>query len=198
MPRTTETTEDGAYTITSLGISANSIMRNPWARIAVPSEDEWYKAAFYEGSGSYNLYPFADGLDAVACESPPGTTTHSANCGGVNDLTDVGIYTGSPSPNGTFDQGGNEWEWNEEIHRRVVSWPEGWVLQPLVRRSRSVGEAIIRLLGGPHQRFFASWPSPNRRPTSSKLSRSRESRPGADEQVNPVPASGPPRAFDIT
>ena len=28
-------------------------------------------------------------------------------------LTDVGAYTYAPSPYGTFDQGGNVWEWNE-------------------------------------------------------------------------------------
>jgi hypothetical protein len=33
----------------------------------------------------------------------------------VGDLTDVGSYTASASPAGTFDQGGNTWEWNETI-----------------------------------------------------------------------------------
>ena len=33
----------------------------------------------------------------------------------MGDLTNVGSYTGSPSPYGTFDQGGNVWEWNEAI-----------------------------------------------------------------------------------
>lgn len=27
----------------------------------------------------------------------------------------MGAYTGSASPYGTFDQGGNVWEWNEQI-----------------------------------------------------------------------------------
>ena len=27
----------------------------------------------------------------------------------------MGSYTGAASPNGTFDQGGNVWEWNETI-----------------------------------------------------------------------------------
>lgn len=31
----------------------------------------------------------------------------------MNDLSDVGSYTGSPSPNGTFDQGENVLEWSE-------------------------------------------------------------------------------------
>ena len=30
-------------------------------------------------------------------------------------LTDVGAYGLSESPYGTFDQGGNVWEWNEQI-----------------------------------------------------------------------------------
>jgi formylglycine-generating enzyme required for sulfatase activity len=33
----------------------------------------------------------------------------------VGDLADVGSYTGSASPYGTFDQGGNLWERNETI-----------------------------------------------------------------------------------
>ena len=31
------------------------------------------------------------------------------------DLTSVGSYPGSASPYGTFDQGGNVFEWNEAI-----------------------------------------------------------------------------------
>jgi sulfatase modifying factor 1 len=33
----------------------------------------------------------------------------------VGDLTDVGAYSLSGSPYGTFDQGGNVYEWNEAI-----------------------------------------------------------------------------------
>jgi len=52
------TTEDGAYTITAQGISNNSITRNPGATIFLPSEDEWYKAAYYGAlSASYFDYP---------------------------------------------------------------------------------------------------------------------------------------------
>lgn len=32
-----------------------------------------------------------------------------------NYLTDQGAYTLSTSPYGTFDQGGNVWEWNEAL-----------------------------------------------------------------------------------
>ena len=109
------TTEDGAYTITAQGIADNSITRNADATIFLTSEDEWYKAAYYDPvSSSYFNYPA--GTDTVTTCAAVGATPNAANCDRVvGDLTDVGSYTGSPSPNGTFDQGGNVWEWNEAI-----------------------------------------------------------------------------------
>ena len=111
------TTEDGAYTITAQGIANNSITRNADATVFLTSEDEWYKAAYYDASMlGYNPYPYADGFRGGTCEAPAGTTSHSANCyWAVGGLTDVGAYTGSPSEYATFDQGGNIFEWNEAI-----------------------------------------------------------------------------------
>jgi formylglycine-generating enzyme required for sulfatase activity len=37
----------------------------------------------------------------------------------------VGSYSGSPSPYGTFDQGGNLWEWNEAIINASTSRNRG-------------------------------------------------------------------------
>ena len=47
----------------------------------------------------------------------PSATSNTANCdyGGPYDLTDLGSYTGSGEPNGTFDQGGNVIERTEAI-----------------------------------------------------------------------------------
>jgi formylglycine-generating enzyme required for sulfatase activity len=44
-------------------------------------------------------------------------TANRANCGNANlgQPSNVGSYTGSASPNVTYDQGGNNWEWNESI-----------------------------------------------------------------------------------
>jgi formylglycine-generating enzyme required for sulfatase activity len=113
-------TETGAYAL--LGGTAepsnwDTVTRNASATIFLTNVDEWYKAAFYDAvSTSYNPYPFADGFNGAACEVPPGTTTHSANCfKAVENLTDGGAYTTSPSANGTFDQGGNVMEWNEDL-----------------------------------------------------------------------------------
>jgi len=104
------TTEDGAYDI-SLG---SSVVRKAGAYVFLTSEDEWYKAAYHAGSGTYYDYPA--GSDTRTTCALAGATANTANCGMVEgDLTDAGSYTGSASPNGTFDQGGNVWEWNEAI-----------------------------------------------------------------------------------
>ncbi len=106
------TTEDGAYTFsgpTTVGA------RNAGATIFLPSEDEWYKAAFYSPpSTSYFDYPA--GSDTQTTCSAPTAAANSANCASAaGELTIVGSYPGSPSPYGTFDQGGNVYEWNEAI-----------------------------------------------------------------------------------
>ena len=109
------TTENGAY-----GMFPESIWdwRFIWphkhsATIFLPSEDEWYKAAYYDPvSASYVDYPA--GSDVQTTCAAPGATANTANCDfSVGDLTDVGSYTDSPSPYGTLDQGGNVREWTE-------------------------------------------------------------------------------------
>jgi formylglycine-generating enzyme required for sulfatase activity len=67
---------------------------------------------------SYFDYPA--GSDTVTTCTVPGAVANTANCAGESDppngdLTDVGSYTGAASPVGTFDQGGNVYEWNEAI-----------------------------------------------------------------------------------
>ena len=69
------------------------------------SEDEWYKAAYYDpkksdGSGGYWPYPSPS-------DNPPDANLSSGR------MMDVGSFTTSASAYGTFDQGGNVWEWNE-------------------------------------------------------------------------------------
>jgi len=109
------TTEDGAYTLTPTGIADNTVTRNAGAEVFVPSEDEWHKAAYYDAVlTSYFDYPA--GSDTQTGCTAAGVTANTANClGVVSDLTDVGSYMGAASPSGTFDQGGNVWEWNETI-----------------------------------------------------------------------------------
>ena len=103
------TTEDGAYLLLATSPGA----RKPGAQVFVPNDDEWYKAAYFNGT-SYFDYPAASDTQ-ITCAAP-GSTPNTANClGGVGDLSNVGSYTNSASSYGTFDQGGNVREWNETI-----------------------------------------------------------------------------------
>jgi formylglycine-generating enzyme len=119
-------TETGAYTLeggTPTPSNAATVTRNPEATIFLPNEDEWYKAAYYDlVSASYFDYPA--GSDTPTTCAAPSTTPNTANCERpAFDLTDVGSYTGSASPAGTFDQGGNVLEWNEAL----ITFPGGSV-----------------------------------------------------------------------
>jgi formylglycine-generating enzyme required for sulfatase activity len=112
------TTEDGAYTFSG----ATSVGgRNTGAIWFLSSEDEWYKAAYYDGSSYYD-YP--TGTDTTPDNNLP--SSDSGNSANVYDsgyttgdgnypMTDAGAYMLSASAYGTFDQGGNVWEWNEAL-----------------------------------------------------------------------------------
>lgn len=109
-------TETGAYTLfdgTAIPGNGTTVTRDAGARIALPSENEWYKAAYYDAiSASYFGYPSRS--HAMTTCAAPTSAPNSANCDGAGG-EDVGAYPGSASPYGTFDQGGNVWEWNEQI-----------------------------------------------------------------------------------
>lgn len=123
-------TETGSYTLlggTPTPSNALTVTRNPGAILFLPSENEWYKAAYYDAlSASWFDYPTASNV-APVCSGPTASPNH-ANCAGpgvsrpgvglsenVHYVSEVGAYTSSPSPYGTFDQGGNVWEFIEDI-----------------------------------------------------------------------------------
>jgi formylglycine-generating enzyme required for sulfatase activity len=97
-------TETGSYTLNG-ATSEIIITKNVGATVYIPSEDEWYKAAYYNGASStYSLYP--NGQNSI--------TTADANYNNRDgSSTDVGSYSSDPSMYGTFDQGGNVWEWTD-------------------------------------------------------------------------------------
>jgi len=126
------TTERGVYTldgaVTDAALMAVSVpsaaTRATWAsgttsKWLLTSEDEWYKAAYSRG-GSTNAgywdYP-------TGTNTGPGQNMADPSGNNANHLappytnpmctTVVGRFQNSPSPYGTFDQGGNVWEWNE-------------------------------------------------------------------------------------
>src|SRR5262249_50907519 len=115
-------TETGSYTLlggTATPSNGNTVTRNPGATIVLTSENEWYKAAYHNAIGlaATDYFDYAAGWSTrITCAVPPTSGPNRANCddgSGSRVITTVGSYTGSASPYGTFDQGGNMYEWNE-------------------------------------------------------------------------------------
>lgn len=127
---------DGAYTIGTAinGAAPTRNVINPLTGAAptfyIPTENEWFKAAFYspllnDNQGGYSQYA------TQVSGTPPGNVIggdpnqvnyivqpsgfysvpqNSITSPTQNYLTDVGSFTGSASYYGTFDQNGNVWE----------------------------------------------------------------------------------------
>ena len=123
---TSGTTESGTYAITDGGEDSGTVTLPDHSTLEVgkfflPTENEWYKAAYYNGSVYFD---YATGTDTPPNNNLP--TSDTGNSINFKDsdfatgdadypMTDVGDYGLSASPYGTFDQGGNVWEWNETV-----------------------------------------------------------------------------------
>jgi formylglycine-generating enzyme required for sulfatase activity len=90
---------------------------------AIASEDEWYKAAYYDPAASdYNDYATGSdstpGRDMTETANPGNNANYYGNPHPLDSphyTTVAGEFELSAGPYGTFDQGGNIWEWNEAI-----------------------------------------------------------------------------------
>jgi len=118
------TTEDGAYELNGATSEAAlvSITRESDAVWAIPTEDEWYKAAYHKNNGlAADYYDYPTGSDTAPGNSnaDPDSGSNATFYGSWYTTgppyyrTDVGEHELSDSPYGTFDQGGNVYEWNE-------------------------------------------------------------------------------------
>jgi formylglycine-generating enzyme required for sulfatase activity len=130
------TTEDGAYTLHAAWKGApakNAINPNTGASPSfyVPSENEWYKAAYFssalnDNKGGYYLYATQSNSAPVSTPSVGGK--NEANLANnflfyntqsnvydpvTNYLTDVGFFANSRSFYGTYDQTGLVYQWND-------------------------------------------------------------------------------------
>ncbi len=120
------TTEDGSYFLN--GATSNAallaVTRKPNATRALPTEDEWYKAAYHKNdgvTGNYWDYPTSSDIlpsNDLIDPDPANNANFYQNgytIGSPYYRTEVGDFENSESPYGTFDQGGNVWEWNEAV-----------------------------------------------------------------------------------
>ena len=121
----------GSGTLTAIHATHDS-----GAKYWITTENEWYKAAYYNptlnnGEGGY--YDWATQSDSTPGNTL-GNTSNQANIRtstrftnseffpkpdpliGPNMLTEVGSFTNSASYYGTFDQDGNVTEWNDSIY----------------------------------------------------------------------------------
>lgn len=145
------TTENGAYTLNgtmSGGLSGNTTITrnlvNPNTSEAtafwLPSEDEWYKAAYYDpgsvvetGTGYWlyatgnNTIPVVATATATGEIANPGENVANYASGSTwngqaENLTTVGSAGAlSASYYGTSDQAGNVWEWSEGIEKSATA-----------------------------------------------------------------------------
>lgn len=107
---TTGNAYTGAYKCDSVGnvigvMSRADILADGGLFYVLPTEDEWYKAAYFKADGNeYTTYA-------------TGNSIPTAGAGGENysyiNKNAWAVGTGVQENNGTFDMNGNVWEWNE-------------------------------------------------------------------------------------
>ena len=115
-------TESGGY----IHVGDNvTFARLPDATYFIPTVDEWYKAAYHKNdgvTGNYWEYPTGSDKrpDAELLTIDPGNNgnfyENGYTVGPPYFMSEIGVFESSESPYETFDQGGNVFEWTEDLY----------------------------------------------------------------------------------
>jgi formylglycine-generating enzyme len=125
-PQGPSTTEDGSYSLNdaTTDVQMCAIARNANATWVIPSEDEWYKAAYHKNDGvTGNYWDYATSTNSTPSNDvvnpDAGNNANFRDDGYTIDApyyrTEAGEFENSDSPYGSFDQVGNVYEWNEAV-----------------------------------------------------------------------------------
>jgi formylglycine-generating enzyme required for sulfatase activity len=121
------TTERGAYTLdgATTDTALLAVTRSPGARFALPTENEWYKAAYFDPTitAANKYWSFGTRSNTTPSNQlltpDPGNNANffQNNAYSLPGFlrTNVGDFENSPGPWGTFDQMGNVGEWTETV-----------------------------------------------------------------------------------
>lgn len=130
-------TESGVYTFEGVGVNSISAITRDFSnpnQVFIPTEDEWYKAAYHQpfaqggDADDYWLYATQSNSNSMPTVASATSTGDVANPGQdvvnydrgadwnerVGNVTTVGSAD-STSFYGAFDMNGNVWEWNETL-----------------------------------------------------------------------------------
>ena len=116
---------DGAYQFNSSGtltaVDRDAAVTTYGTVFVVPSEDEWYKAAYYRpvNDGTYSRYPNgSDDQSDLIQGAPNGWNYYDGDFANGNRPWVTG--SGALEQNGTYDMMGNVWEMNESAFDGVL------------------------------------------------------------------------------
>ena len=126
-PQGPTTTERGSYLLDGAVTDTQyfGVVRSPGATFVLPSENEWYKAAYFDPSITVpnKYWSFATGSNATPSNQlvtpDPGNNANFFQDGEYTLKgflrTNVGDFENSDSPWGTLDQMGNVGEWTDTV-----------------------------------------------------------------------------------
>jgi formylglycine-generating enzyme required for sulfatase activity len=117
------TTETGAYTLNGAVSTAAliAVSKNSNANYWIPSENEWYKSAYYNPTNS-TYFTYSTSSNSQPSYVYVDLANHANYFDLINGfteptnyLTPVGFFSNSASPYGTYDQSGLVYDWNDAV-----------------------------------------------------------------------------------